>query len=201
MRSRGQAWRRRAGFVVVPLVVGFSSLLLTGAAVAFSSTTSNASNSFSVGTLTLDGDDTASATLPAAGPAAAGSPGTTVSRCFPVTSTGTLPSTVKLYDTIGTTTNSLSTYVTLTITQGTGTSATCTDFTALSSGSSLYSGTLAAAGTSMTSYSNGVGTWAPTGTGTEVRTFKVDFAVASNAPSTTQNSTTALTLTWEARTS
>lgn len=198
MRSRGSVWRRRAGYVAVPLVVGLSSMLLTGAAVAFSSTTSNPTSSFSAGTLNLDGDDTASATLPAAGPAAAGSPGTTVSRCFPVTSSGTLPSTVKLYDTVGTTTNSLSSYITMTITQGTGTSATCSDFAALASGSAVYSGTLAAA---PTTYGSGVGTWAPTGSATEVRTFKVDFAVSSNAPSTTQNSTTAVTLTWEARTS
>lgn len=200
MRSRGSVWRRRAGYVAVPLVVALSSVLLTGAAVAFSSTTSNPTSSFSAGTLTLDGDNTATASLTAPGPTVIGSPGATVSRCFPVDSTGSLPATVKLYDTVGTTTNALSTYITVTITQGTGTSATCGDFAALATGSALYSGTLSALA-AKSSYATGLGSWALTGTGTESRDFRVDFAVASTAPNTTQNSTTGITLTWEAQTS
>ncbi|WP_375401248.1 hypothetical protein [uncultured Amnibacterium sp.] len=200
MQSRGTVWRRRAGFVAVPLVVGLSSLLLTGADVAFSSTTSNPTSSFSAGTLNLTNNDTvtANATVTAAGPTTAGSAGATGSRCFTVTSTGSLPSTVRLYDSLGANTNSLSSYISVTISQGTGTNSLCTDFTPLASGATLYTGTLLGAG-SASSFATGLGTWTPTGGVNESRDFRVDYAVSSTAPNTTQGSSTAFTLTWEAQ--
>lgn len=192
MRSRGKAWRRRAGYIAVPLVVGLSSLLLTGAAVAFSSTTSNASNSFSAGTLNLTDNDTVAANATISGLV----PGSTGSRCFAVTSAGTLASNVRLYDTLGSDTNSLASSISITITQGTGTNAQCSDFVA--SGATLYSGLLSDMGTA-SSFASGLGTWAPTGTATESRDFKVAYTLLSTAPSTTQNSSAPFTLFWEAQ--
>src|SRR6185312_6458524 len=91
-------------------------------------------------------------------------PGSTGSKCIAVTSTGTLPSAVKLYGTAAATTNALSSWINLTITQGTGGSfGSCTGFTPLASGSSVYTGTLAAFASTATGYGNGVGSWAPTG--------------------------------------
>ena len=102
----------------------------------------------------------------------------------------------------GTPATPLGTALTLTVEQGTGGGfGSCTGFTPLSSGSSLYSGTLAAFGTSYTNYSNGVGTWAPTGTASETRTYQVTYTVSNTAPNTTQGGTASLGLTWEAQNS
>ena len=65
----------------------------------------------------------------------------------------------------------------------------------------LFSGTLAAFGTQATGFGNGVGTWAPTGTASETRTYQVTYTVKADAPNTTQGGTAALGLTWEAQNS
>lgn len=194
MRSRGSIWRHRVGFVAVPLVAGLSSLLLTGAAVAFSSTTSNPTNSFSAGTLNLTNNDTVAANATISGLV----PGSTGSRCFAVTSTGSLPSAVKLYDTLGSDTNSLASYLSVTISQGTGTDSLCSDFTALSSGATLYTGLLSGLSTA-SSFATGLGGWTPTGTASETRDFKVAYTLLSTAPNTSQNSAAPFTLIWEAQ--
>ena len=54
---------------------------------------------------------------------------------------------------------------------------------------------------SYTNYSNGVGTWAPTGTASETRTYQVTYTVSNTAPNTTQGGTASLGLTWEAQNS
>ncbi len=130
-------------------------------------------------------------------------PGATGTRCIAVTSTGTLASLVHLYGTGATTTNALSSYVTLTVTQGTGGTFAggCAGFTPLASGSSVYTGTLAAFGTTATNYANGLGSWAPTGTAPETRVFRFVYTVDVAAPNTTQGGTAAIGFTWEAQNS
>jgi hypothetical protein len=97
----------------------------------------------------------------------------------------------------------LSSYINLSVTQGTGSSfaGNCTGFTPLATGSSVYSGTLANFATTSTGYSNGVGSWTPTGAASETRTFKITYTVDSAAPNSTQGGTAAVGFTWEAQNS
>ncbi len=190
---------RRARHLVWPLAA-LLSLGVVGQAsyAAFSSKVSNTGNSLAAGTVVLGDDDAGSALLSLTSLR----PGSTGSRCIAVTSSGTLPSAVKLYATDVTATKSLPTYITWTVTQGTGgTYASCSGFTALASGSSVYSGTLAAFTGSATAYGSGVGSWAPTGTASETRTFQVAYAVSSTTPDSAQGGTATFGLTWEAQNS
>jgi hypothetical protein len=191
---------RLAGWIAIPAAVIASGLAIGGASyAAFSSTTSNPSENWTTGTVALSDDDANTALFSATGL----KPGSTGSKCIAVTSTGSLPSTVTLYGTGASTTNALSTYITLTVTQGTGGSFAggCTGFTALSTGSSVYSGTLAGFGSTATGFSSGVGSWAPTGTASETRVFKFDYVVSALAPNSTQGGTAAIGFTWEAQNS
>ena len=195
--------RRRAGrianWLAVPLAILLSGATIgTASYAAFSATTSTPTNNWATGTVALSDDDSSTALFTASNLA----PGATGTRCIAVTSTGSLASIVRLYGTGATTTNALSTYVTLTVTQGTGgTFATCTGFTPLVSGSSVYTGTLANFGTTATSYATGLGSWAPTGTASETRVFRFVYTVDAAAPNTTQGGTAAIGFTWEAQNS
>lgn len=142
------------------------------------------------GTVNLNDDDTNTALFTATYL----KPGSTGTKCVAVTSTGSLASTVKLYSTNAATTKNLSSYINLTITQGTGGSfGSCTGFTALTTGSSVYTGTV----DNLTTTATGVGTWTPTGTAS--RTYQVAYTVSNSAPDTTQGGTANLGLTWEAQ--
>ncbi len=189
-RARWIVWP--AAFVCAGLVVG------QGSWSAFSAKASNDANSFSVGTVNLNDDDSGSALFAVSDL----KPGSTGSQCIAVTSTGSLASTVKLYTTGAATTKSLASYVTLTITQGTGGSfSSCSGFSPLSSGSSLYSGTLASLTSSATTFSSGLGSWAPTGSASESRTFRFNYSVSSSTPDTAQGGTANAGFTWEVQNS
>lgn len=190
---------RRSRWLVWPLAA-LLSLGVVGQASysAFSSKVSNTGNNLAAGTVTLTDDDSGSALLSLTNL----KPGASGSRCIAVTSAGTLPSTVKLFATDAATTKSLATYVGWTITQGTGGSyASCSGFTALASGSAVYSGTLAGFTGAATNFSTGVGSWAPTGTATETRTFQVAYTLSTSTPDTAQGGTATFGLTWEAQNS
>jgi hypothetical protein len=163
---------------------------------AFSATTSNPTNNWAAGTVLLADDDANTAMFNASNL----KPGSTASKCIAVTSTGSLPSAVKLYGTGSATTNGLSSYLNLTVTQGTGGSfGTCTGFTPLASGSGVYSGTLAAFASSATGYANGLGSWAPTGSGSDTRVFQISYTFDIAAPNSTQGGTASIGFTWEAQ--
>jgi predicted ribosomally synthesized peptide with SipW-like signal peptide len=179
-------------------VVAVATLALVGQAsyASFTSKVSNSGNTLSVGTVTLADDDSGSVLLNLTNL----KPGSAGSRCIAVTSTGTLPSSVKLYATDSSTTKGLGAYVTLTVTQGTGASfGSCSGFTALGSGSAVYSGTASAFTSAATGYGSGVGSWAPTGSGPETRSFQFAYAVSSTTPDSAQGGTAAFGLTWEAQ--
>jgi hypothetical protein len=177
-----------AALLVSGIVVGQASYS------AFNSTTSNPTNNWSAGTVALSDDDSNTAMFTATGL----KPGSTGTKCIAVTSSGSLASDVNLYGTSPATTNALSTYIHLTIVQGTGgTSSSCTGFTPLATGSSLYSGTLANFATTSTNYANGVGTWAPTGTAPETRTYEFIYTVDAATPNTSQGGTASIGFTWE----
>jgi len=175
-----------------------STLALVGQAsyASFSARTSNPGNSFSVGSVTLTDDDAGSALLSLTNL----KPGSSGSRCIAVTSSGTVPSSVRLYATDVTTTKSLGSYISLTITQGTGAGfGGCTGFTPLSTGASVYSGTLAGFTSSSTGYTDGDGSWTPSGNAPETRSYQFAYAVSATTPDTAQGGTAAFGLTWEAQ--
>ncbi|CAN5536706.1 hypothetical protein BH10ACT8_BH10ACT8_13660 [soil metagenome] len=165
---------------------------------AFSSTTVNPTNNWTAGTVALADDDTNTAMFTAANL----KPGSTGSKCIAVTSTGSLASTVKLYGTTPATTNALSSSLNLTVSQGTGGSfGSCTGFTPLSSGSSVYTGTLAAFGSSATGFATGLGTWAPTGSASDTRVFQFTYTLDPATPNSAQAGTAAIAFTWESQNS
>jgi hypothetical protein len=129
-------------------------------------------------------------------------PGSTAGHCIAVTSAGTLPASVKLYATNGSTTNGLSSYINLTITQGTGGSfSSCNGFSPLGSNSSVFSGTLAQFISGCTNFASGVGVWTPTGSGSETHTYAFSYTVDSAAPATVQGGTASVSFTWESQSS
>jgi hypothetical protein len=165
---------------------------------AFSATATNPTSNWSSGTVALSDDDTNTALFTAANL----KPGATGTKCIAVTSTGSLASTVKLYGTSSATTNALSSYVNLTITQGTGgTFGSCTGYTPLATGSSVFAGTLAGFAGTSTGFASGLGSWAPTGTGSETRVFQLTYTIDSAVPNSAQGGTAALGFTWEAQNS
>ena len=165
---------------------------------AFSATTSNSANNWSAGTVALSNDAANTAMFTAANL----KPGSTGTKCIAVTSTGSLPSAVKLYGVNPSTTNALSSSIDLTITQGTsGGSAGCTGFTPLASGSSVYSGTLAGFASAATNYATGLGSWAPTGSGSETRVYQISYTLDAATPNTAQGGTASIGFTWEAQNS
>ena len=194
--------RRRARLLAVTSVVaglvGSATLVWHASYSAFTSTTTNPGNSWSAGSVVLTDDDSGSAMFTPTGM----KPGSTGTHCIAVTSTGNLASTVKLYGATYSTTNSLATYLDVTVTQGTGgTFASCTGFTPLGSGSSVYSGTLAAFAAASTNFATGQGSWAPTGSGSDTRVFQFVYTLQSATPNSAQGGTAAIGFTWEAQNS
>ena len=184
-----------ARYAAVPAALLASAAVVSTASYsAYTASTTNPTSNWATGTVALSDDDTNTALFSATNL----KPGSTGTKCVVVTSTGSLASSVKLYGTNPATTKALASHINLTVTQGNGGSfGSCTGFTPLGTGSSVYTGTLDNLGTTATNYATGVGTWTPTGTATETRTYQVAYTVSANAPDTTQGGTASLGLTWE----
>ncbi len=190
--------------IAVPAALAASGLVVAQSSYsAYSATTVNPTSNWATGTVALADDDSNTAAFTASNL----KPGSTGTRCIVVSSTGSLPASVKLYGTSASTTKALASSITFSITQGTGGSfgGGCSGYTPLASGSSVYTGTLADFSSSATSFSNGVGSWATTGAGTvanpETRTYQLSYTVKSDATNDTQGGTAALGFTWEAQNS
>ncbi|MCU0115524.1 CalY family protein [Curtobacterium poinsettiae] len=190
---------RLAAWIAIPAALVASGVVVSTASyAAFSSTTVNPTNNWTAGSVALSDDDNNTALFTASNL----KPGSTGANCITVTSTGSLPSAVKLYGTNVTTTKDLAANVNLTVEQGTGGGfGSCSGFTPAATGSSLYSGTVAGFGVASTNYATGVGSWTPTGTASETRVYRVTYTVSSTAPNTVQGGTAALGFTWEAQNS
>lgn len=126
------------------VVGGVASLAGFGVFSAFSSTTTNPGNSFAAGSVNIGDNDAGTALYNVSNR----KPGDTATGCIKVTYTGSLPATVKLYRSAFAGGTGLDSYLDVTVTRGSGTSADCSDFAPSSSGSSVYTGTLGAFGTS-----------------------------------------------------
>ena len=198
--ARRRRVTRIAHWLAVPAAILLSGATIgTASYAAFSATTTSPSSNWAAGNVALTDDDAATALFTATNL----EPGSTGSRCIAVTSSGSLASEVRLYGTGAATTNALSSYLTLTVTQGTGSSFAggCAGFTPLASGASVYNGSLANFGTAATNYATGLGTWAPVGGAPETRVFQFVYTLDAGAPNTTQSGTAALGFTWEAQNS
>lgn len=186
-----------AKWSAVPVGLVLSAALVWQASYsAFSATTSNPTNNWSTGTVSLTDDDGGVAMFTATGL----KPGSTGNKCILVTYGGSLAATVELYGTGKTATNALDTYITLTVEQGTGATygGGCGSFV-LDAGVT-YTGTLAAFAATYTSFATGFGTWAPTGAA-QTKSYKITYTLSAAAPNSTQNSNAQIGLTWEAQNS
>jgi hypothetical protein len=121
--KRGNRTRKLLATLIVVGIVGAVAGL--GSYSAFTSTTGNSGNSFAAGSVAIGDNDSGTAMLALSN----AKPGDTDTSCINLTSTGSLASTVRIY---GTVTGTLGSYLTLTITRGTGASGfdNCTGFTA-----------------------------------------------------------------------
>ena len=198
-RRPSRRFARVASLVAIPAAVAVSGLVVSQASYsAYSATTENPTNNWATGSVALGDDDGGTAAFTVANL----KPGSTRTRCIAVTSTSSLPSTVKLYATNQATTKDLAAHIRLTITQGTGGSfGRCAGFTPLAGGGRLYDGTLESFGYTATSYTSGLGNWAPTGQADETRTFRLVYTVDRDAPDSTQGGSATGGLTWEAQNS
>ena len=81
----------------------------------------------------------------------------------------------------------------------------CTGYTPLATGSSVYTGTLAGFGSTATNFATGVGTWntagVATGAAAETRTYQITYSVRTETTNDTQGGTAAIGFTWEAQNS
>lgn len=188
---------RLTAWIGIPVALVASGVVVSTASYsAFSAETVNPTSNWSAGSVALSDDDNGSALFTATGL----KPGSEGSKCIAVTSTGSLASTVKLYGTNPVTTKDLASNISIIIEQGTGGgSGSCSGFTAAAT--PAYTGTLAGFGSAATGFSTGVGSWAPTGTASDTKVYKVSYAVPSTAPSTVMGGTASIGLTWEAQNS
>lgn len=185
--------------VAIPAALAVSGLVVAQSSYsAYSASTVSPTSNWATGTVALTDDDANAAAFNVAN----ARPGASGSRCLVVTSSGTLPSQVRIYGANGSGTTNLAAYLDLTITQGTGGSfGSCAGFTPLSSGAEVFHGSMMTFGTTRTSYANGTGGWNPTGAAPEARTYKVSYAVSPDAPNDTMGGTAAGDIVFEAQNS
>ena len=188
---------RLAAWIAIPAALVASGVVVSTASYsAFSATTVNPTSNWTAGSVALTDDDNNTALFNATGL----KPGSTGANCITVTSTGSLPSTVKLYGTNASATKALDANMTLVVEQGTGGGfGSCTGFTPATTSGTLYSGLLS--NFTASNFATGLGTWAPTGTASESRVYRFTYTVSSTAPNTVQGGTAALGFTWEAQNS
>ncbi|WIB60828.1 hypothetical protein DEJ13_03065 [Curtobacterium sp. MCLR17_007] len=192
---------RLAAWIAIPAaLVASGAVVSTASYSAFSATTVNPTSNWTAGSVALADDDNNTALFTATGL----KPGSTGANCITVTSTGSLASTVKLYATNAQTTSALASNTAIVIEQGTGGGfGSCTGFTPAATNGTLTPAntTLASFASGSTSFANGLGTWAPTGTASESRVYRITYTVSATAPNSVQGTTASLGLTWEAQNS
>ncbi|WZH36871.1 MAG: hypothetical protein PIR02_19310 [Microbacterium enclense] len=187
-----------ATIAVIPLsLIVAGTLVSTASYSAFSATTSNPSNNWSMGSVGLSNSSPNSAAFNASNL----KPGSTGTTCIAVTSTGTLPSAVKLYATDASQTQGIGDWVNIAVSQGTGGgNGSCSGFSALGSDASIYNNSLTSFVNTSTNYRSGVGNWSPAGGSTpEARTFQITYTVSPDAPSSIMGAAATFHFTWEAQ--
>jgi hypothetical protein len=199
MNARSLLSRKALRWAALPVAIAASGFLVSQASyAAFSATTNNAANNWTSGTVALADDDASAAMFTATNL----KPGATGSKCITVTSSGSLPSIVRLYGAGSATTKDLNTFLNVTVTAGNGGSfGSCTGFTPLGTGANVYTGTLAGFASAATDYATGLGSWTTTGGSNETRSYKIDYTLVSSAPNSAQGGSASIGFTWEAQNS
>jgi hypothetical protein len=197
MKTPSTAARKRIALLAsIPVALVASGAMVWQASYsAFTAKATTPTSNWAAGTVALTDDDAGAAMFTATNL----KPGATAQKCIAVTASGTLPSAVKMYGTSYTTTNALSTYINLTVEEGTGGTFAggCTGFTATST--IFPTGTLLSF-SAKNSYANGVGgAWTPTGAASESRSYRITYTLLSTTPDTAQGGTAAIAFTWEAQ--
>jgi len=198
-RGRGvhsKTWRRPGPLAIALAVVmgllGSGTMMWHSSSAVFSSTTSNGSNSWTLGSVTLADDDTGSAMFTATGLV----PGATGSNCIAVTYSGNVATTVKLYVSASADASSVAQYINVTVVEGTGGGfGSCGAFVA---GTTIINNVaLSTISSTDIAYGSGVGTWAPSSSGTKV--YKFTYTLSAAVPSAKQSAATTATFQWEAQ--
>lgn len=168
---------------------------------AFSSQTENSGNIITAGTVTIEDNGGGSALYSISN----AKPGESSASCIKVTYKGSLPATVKLY-TPTASIGELGPYVNLKVEAGTQTTSTfpsCTEFTPLSSGATVYEGTLTSFASEHGTYANGITTNPASATKWETNdslVYRFTATLSASAPETAQGKTTGShAFRWEAQ--
>jgi predicted ribosomally synthesized peptide with SipW-like signal peptide len=194
MSNRSKVLRTALLLGVVACIAG------AGVFSAFSSQTENPGNVITTGTVAIEDNDSGVALYSMT----AAKPSESKTSCIKVTYKGTLPATVKLFtsSTIG----ALGPYVNLKVEAGTQTSSTfptCTEFTPLATGATVYEGTLSAFATEHATYATGITTNPASATKWETNNalvYRFTATVSSSAPNSAQGATTGShAFVWEAQ--
>lgn len=176
--------------VVVGGIVVSSGAMWQASSAAFTADTTNGTNTWNAGSVTLTDDDSGAAMFTATNL----KPGSTGEKCITLTYNGSSAAAVKLYGTA--VTGSLGAYIDLVVEQGDGGSfGSCTGF---GTATSVYTGTLTNFGSTRTGFANGAGTFAPTAAG-QSKTYRFAYTINAAAPDAAQGTSASATFTWEAR--
>lgn len=187
----GKRVRLTIAMALMALMVS-SGMVYRASTAAFTATTTNPSDAWTAGSVSLTDDDTGSAMFSATGL----TPSSTGSKCIVISYGGNVASTVSLY---GTAVGALGAYVNLTIETGSGSTFAAASCAGFVSGATIYSGTLAAFAAASTNFSTGVPTagsrWAPSSAATNV--YKIAYTITDT--NSAMGATVAATFTWEAQ--
>ena len=198
-RNRTIRLGRGSALVLAALVCCCALFAWQSTLASFTGTTKNSANATTAGSVVVTDDDGGLALFGVTGLTA----GATGTKCIVVTYGGSLTSAVRVYATGYAQTSGLGRFVDLTIKEGSGSSfagsgpTSCSGFTP---SATIYTGTLDAFAAAATSYTTGVGTWAPTGSG-QTKTYQLTYLLDPRAPNTVAAGTASLGFTWEARNS
>jgi predicted ribosomally synthesized peptide with SipW-like signal peptide len=178
------------------LVVGLlGGVAVVGTLSAFSSTTTNADNSFTAGTVTLTDNDAGSVLYSVSNQ----KPGVSTVKCIKLTYSGSLDADVKLYT--PSSVNASAQYINLTIEKGTSDTAVFPNCGTFTSQATIYSGTLAAFAAAKSSYANGILAFPGAQTAwAQNDTLVYRFTLSVQDDNAAQGASSGLhTFTWEAR--
>lgn len=173
------------------VLLAAGTLAGSGAFAAFNADSGTGASTWSTGALAL-GATPASAVFTLSGL----TPGSFGKSCVVVNYSGTVDADVKLY--VASSSGALAGYLTWQVEEGSGSSPSCSDFTANAvdyNTNDATTGTLASFASTATSYSTGVGSWAPSSSSSEDYEFNWQLQDNNAAESTSAS----LTLTWEAQ--
>jgi len=189
--------RLQVGATLASLVL-ISLLVMRVSAAAFTATTDNPQNSWDTGSITLTDDDgggAGSAMFNVSGML----PGQTEVRCITVTYTGAAdPAAVKLY--VAVTDGGLGAHLDVEVSQVTETGGSGNACGTVSGPTGIVATqTLNAFGTAHSGYSNGAGTWDPTGTA-QTQSYQFTVTLGADTPDSAQGSDAQATFTWETTT-